>query len=126
MRGLLPDADEEVLRHPVERREARRRGAEVVRFVGARTRRGEVASWADPTSVRTRHRARPGSSSCSPRRPTSGAVTGHAVLAAALPLAADVDCGTRFLTADAADRPREWCERRGFCVIGRTRRFGRV
>ncbi|MFJ6721870.1 hypothetical protein [Streptomyces sp. NPDC091259] len=50
MRGLLPDADEEVLRHPVERREARRRWAEVVRFVGARTRKGEVASWADPTS----------------------------------------------------------------------------
>ncbi|MFE9858717.1 GNAT family N-acetyltransferase [Streptomyces sp. NPDC005780] len=46
-RDLLPDVDEEVIRHPVDRREARRRGADVVHFLGARTEDGEVASWAD-------------------------------------------------------------------------------
>jgi GNAT superfamily N-acetyltransferase len=46
-RGLLPDVDDEVIRHLVDRRDARRRGADVVHFLGARTDEGEVASWAD-------------------------------------------------------------------------------
>lgn len=46
-RGLLPDVDDEVIRHLVDRREARRRGADIVHFFGARTEEGETASWAD-------------------------------------------------------------------------------
>ena len=46
-RDLLPDVGDEVVRHLVDRREARRRGADVVHFLGARTEEGEVASWAD-------------------------------------------------------------------------------
>ncbi|WP_326593327.1 hypothetical protein [Streptomyces sp. NBC_01294] len=45
--GFLPDAGEEVLRQLVDRREARRRGADVVYFIGARAAQGDVASWAD-------------------------------------------------------------------------------
>lgn len=48
-----------------------------------------------------------------------------AVLTTALRLAADKDCGTRFLTADATDWPRHWYERRGFSVIGHSHCFER-
>jgi hypothetical protein len=56
-RGLLPDVDDEVVRHLVDRREARRRGADIVHLIGARTEEGEVASW--PTSIWTRQPAQP-------------------------------------------------------------------
>ncbi|MFE1900703.1 hypothetical protein, partial [Streptomyces yangpuensis] len=46
-RGILPDVEDEVVRHLVDRREARLRGADDVRFIGSRTAGGEVASWAD-------------------------------------------------------------------------------
>ncbi|MET9674794.1 GNAT family N-acetyltransferase [Streptomyces sp. NPDC006482] len=53
---------------------------------------------------------------------------GHAdaVLATALRTAAAEGCGFRFLTADAADWPRHWYERRGFSVIGRSHCFERA
>jgi GNAT superfamily N-acetyltransferase len=122
-RGFLPDADDEVVRHLVDRREARRRGADVVRFLAARTREGEVAAWADlyvdPASgtaqiedlVTSQAHLRRGH--------------GDAVLRAALRTAADEGCGTRFLIADAADWPHHWYERRGFRVIGRSHCFER-
>lgn len=113
-----------MLRHLVERREARRRGAEVVRFVGARTREGEVASWADLYADPASGTARIEDLLTSEAHLKRG--YGDGVLAAALRLAADDDCGTRFLTADAADWPRQWYQRRGFSVIGRTHCFGRV
>ncbi|MEV0125776.1 GNAT family N-acetyltransferase [Streptomyces sp. NPDC050703] len=122
-RDLLPDVDNEVIRHLVDRREARRDGADIVRFIGARTEGGEVASWADlymdPASgvaqiedlITSQDHLRCGYA--------------DAVLATALRSAVDEHCGTRFLTADAADWPHRWYERRGFSVIGHTHCFER-
>ncbi|EGG46988.1 acetyltransferase, gnat family, putative [Streptomyces griseoaurantiacus M045] len=65
----------------------------------------------------------------SPGLVTSGAHLGcghgHTAPTTALRLAADAGRGTRFLIADASDWPRGWYERRGFAVIGHTRRFTR-
>ncbi|MEU6895054.1 GNAT family N-acetyltransferase [Streptomyces sp. NPDC046557] len=122
-RGFLPDADDEVLRQLVERREARRRGAEIVRFIAARTQEGEVASWADLYADPATGTAQIEDLITSEAHLRRGYA--DAVLAAALRLAADNDCGTRFLIADAADWPRQWYERRGFTVIGRSHCFER-
>jgi GNAT superfamily N-acetyltransferase len=122
-RGLLPEVDNEVIRHLVDRREARRGGADIVRFIGARTEQGEVASWVDLYMD-------PGSGLAQ----IEDLITSEdhlrcgyadAVLATALRLAVDENCSTRFLTADAADWPRHWYERRGFSVIGHSHCFER-
>ncbi|MEU4732714.1 GNAT family N-acetyltransferase [Streptomyces sp. NPDC023588] len=122
-RGFLPDVGDEVLRHLVDRRETRRRGADAVHFIGARTESGEVASWADlyldpVTGVAQIEDLI-----------TSQAHLGRgyadAVLSTALRWAADGACGTRFLTADATDWPRHWYARRGFRVIGHSHCFER-
>ncbi|MFF6803441.1 GNAT family N-acetyltransferase [Streptomyces sp. NPDC012616] len=122
-RGFLPDVDDEVVRHLVDRREARRRGADVVRFLCARTEEGEAASWADlymdPAA---------GTSQIEDLITAEAHLRrghGDAVLSTALRMAADQGCGTRFLTADAADWPRHWYERRGFRVVGRSHCFER-
>ncbi|MGW1659403.1 GNAT family N-acetyltransferase [Streptomyces atratus] len=122
-RGLLPDVDDEVIRHLVDRREARRCGADIVHFLGARTQEGEVASWADlylDPATGTAQIEDLVTSEVHLRRGYA-----DAVLSTALRLAADEDCGTQFLTADAADWPRHWYERRGFSVIGHFHCFER-
>ncbi|MGV9254890.1 GNAT family N-acetyltransferase [Streptomyces sp. NPDC003697] len=122
-RGLLPDVGDEVVRHLVDRREARRRGADIVRFVGARTKEGEVASWADLYMAPATGVAQIEDLITSESHLGRG--YGDAVLTTALRLAADEGCATRFLTADAADWPRHWYERRGFSVIGTSHCFER-
>ena len=122
-RGLLPDVDDEVIRHLVDRREARRRGADAVRFLGARTEEGEVAAWADLYLDPATGTAQIEDLITSEAHLRRGYA--DAVLATALRLAADRDCGTRFLTADATDWPRHWYERRGFSVIGHSHCFER-
>jgi GNAT superfamily N-acetyltransferase len=122
-RGLLPDVDDEVLRHLVDRREARRRGADVVHFLGARTEEGEVASWADLYLDPATGIAQIEDLITSEAHLRRGYA--DAVLTTALRLAADKDCDTQFLTADAADWPRHWYERRGFSVIGHSHCFER-
>lgn len=122
-RDLLPDVDDEVIRQLVDRREARRRGADVVHFLGARTEEGEVASWADlylDPATGTAHIEDLITSEAHLRRGYA-----DAVLTTALRLADDGGCGTRFLTADATDWPQHWYERRGFSVIGRSHCFER-
>ncbi|MEU9304057.1 GNAT family N-acetyltransferase [Streptomyces sp. NPDC048269] len=119
--GFLPDVDDEVLRHLVDRREARRRGADVVHFIGARTEEGEVASWADLYLDPTTGIAQIEDLITSEAHLGRGYA--DAVLTTALRLAADKNCGTRFLTADATDWPRHWYERRGFSVIGHAHCF---
>ncbi|MCX4789866.1 GNAT family N-acetyltransferase [Streptomyces sp. NBC_01221] len=122
-RGLLPDVDDEVVRHLVDRREARRRGADIVHFIGARAEEGEVASWADLYLDPATGTAQIEDLITSEAHLRRGYA--DAVLTTALRLAADADCGTRFLTADAADWPRHWYERRGLSVIGHSHCFER-
>ncbi len=122
-RGLLPDVGDEVVRHLVDRREARRRGADVVHFLGARTEEGEVASWADLYLDPATGTAQIEDLITSEAHLGRGYA--DAVLTTALRLAAGKGCGTRFLTADATDWPRHWYERRGFSVIGRSHCFER-
>ncbi|MEU3651982.1 GNAT family N-acetyltransferase [Streptomyces sp. NPDC032161] len=123
-RGFLPDADDEVIRHLVDRRGARHRGADIVHFIGARAEDGEVASWADLYLDPATGTAQIEDLITSEAHLGRGHA--DAVLTTALRLAADADCGTRFLTADAADWPRHWYERRGFSVVGRTHHFERA
>ncbi|MFD0275049.1 GNAT family N-acetyltransferase [Kitasatospora sp. NPDC127111] len=123
-RSLLPEADEDVIHMLVDRRETRRRGAEIVEFLGSRAESGEVASWADlylEPALGIAQIEDVMTAEAHLRR-------GHAdaVLATALRRAVDAGCGTRFLTADADDWPRHWYERRGFEVIGRTHAFERT
>ncbi|MFF8839892.1 GNAT family N-acetyltransferase [Streptomyces sp. NPDC015130] len=122
-RGYLPDVDGEVVRHLVERREARRRGADAVHFIGSRTDEGEVAAWADLYLEPATGLAQLEDLMTSEEHLRRGHA--DAVVATALALAAAEGCGTRFLTAFAADWPRHWYERRGFTVVGRTHCFER-
>ncbi|MEY2228204.1 GNAT family N-acetyltransferase [Streptomyces sp. BF23-19] len=122
-RGFLPDADDEVLRQLVDRREARRRGADIVRFIGARTEAGDVASWADLYVDRATGTAQIEDLITSEVHLGRGYA--DAVLAGALSRAAAHDSDFRFLTADAMDWPRHWYERRGFVVICHSHAFER-
>ncbi|MFD6967081.1 GNAT family N-acetyltransferase [Streptomyces sp. NPDC059979] len=121
--GFLPDADEEVLQQLVDRREARRRGADVVYFIGARAAEGDVASWADLYLDPATGIAQIEDLITSEAHLKHG--YGDAVLSTALGRAVDQGCDTRFLIADANDWPRHWYERRGFSVIGQTHGFER-
>ncbi|MFD8982698.1 GNAT family N-acetyltransferase [Streptomyces sp. NPDC059564] len=123
-RGFLPEADEETIRAVVGQREARRRGADLVRFIGSRTGGGEIASWADLY-------ADPATGTAQIEDLVTAVAQlgrGHAgaVLDTALRWAADAGCGTRFLIADAQDWPRYWYARRGFTSIGHTHVFERL
>ncbi|MFF7139854.1 MULTISPECIES: GNAT family N-acetyltransferase [Streptomyces] len=122
-RSFLPEVDDEVLHQLVERRAARRRGADIVRFLGARTEEGEVASWADLYADPATGTAQ--IEDLVTAEAHLGRGYADAVLTTALRLAADAGCTTRFLTADAADWPRHWYERRGFSVVGRAHCFER-
>ncbi|MGW0550621.1 GNAT family N-acetyltransferase [Streptomyces altiplanensis] len=122
-RDLLPDVDDEVIRHLVDRREARRRGADAVHFLGARTEEGEVASWADLYLDPATGTAQIEDLITSEAHLGRGYA--DAVLTTALRRAADKGCDTRFLTADATDWPRHWYERRGFSAIGHSHCFER-
>ncbi|MET9695713.1 GNAT family N-acetyltransferase [Streptomyces sp. NPDC006529] len=122
-RGFLPDVGDEVLRQLVDRRRARLRGAETVRFLGARTPGGDVAAWADLYLDPASGTAQIEDLMTAADRLGRG--YGDAVLAAGLRAAAEAGCATRFLTADEADWPRHWYERRGFAPVGRVHVFER-
>ncbi|MBW5484258.1 GNAT family N-acetyltransferase [Streptomyces bambusae] len=121
-RGFVPDAGEEVIRQLVDRRENRRRGADVVHFVTARTAAGEPAAWADVYADPAAGVAQ--IEDLVTAEEHLGRGHGTAVLHSALHLAAD--CPTRFLIADSDDWPRHWYARQGFTVIGRMHHFERV
>ncbi|MFB7344109.1 GNAT family N-acetyltransferase [Streptomyces hydrogenans] len=123
-RGFLPDVPDEVIRHLVERRAARLRAADEVRFLASYTEDGEIAAWADLYLDReagigqvedlVAARAHRGQ--------------GHAgrVLDTALHLATEAGCGLRFLTADTADWPHTWYARRGFTPVSTVHVFERA
>ncbi|MFF6959309.1 GNAT family N-acetyltransferase [Streptomyces sp. NPDC008317] len=121
-RQWLPKADDEVLRQLTDRRAARLRGADQVRFLAVRDEQGAVGAWTDlyldpaegiaqieEVVTATTHQRR-----------------GYADvnLATAVHLAAG--CPLLFLIADADDWPRTWYARRGFTPIGRSHVFTRA
>ena len=121
---FAPQAPPEHIRDLVERRVARRRGAEVVRFFAVHTPEGEVAAWADLYMDPAEGVAQ-----------IEDLVTveahlgqGYAgrVLDTALHEAAAAGCTTRFLTAFAGDWPHRWYGRKGFAIAGAMARFERV
>ncbi|ONK15496.1 GNAT family N-acetyltransferase [Streptomyces sp. MP131-18] len=122
-RGFLPAADEEAIRQLVERRAVRHRGADTVEFIASRAPDGEAASWADLYLDPAAGVAQIEDVLTAEEHLGKG--HGSAVLTTALRRAADAGCGTRFLLADEADWPRDWYERLGFTVIGRTFAFER-
>ena len=122
-RTLLPHAGDEALRQLVERREARRRGADIVRFLAARAADGEVASWCDLYADPATGTAQIEDLVTSEAHLRRG--HGDAVLATAVRMAAEEGCGTRFLIAAAEDWPRHWYERRGFAALARVHGFER-
>ncbi|MFH8840292.1 GNAT family N-acetyltransferase [Streptomyces sp. NPDC017868] len=120
---FAPEAPPEHIRDLVERRLARRRGADVVRFFAAYTPEGEVAAWVDLYM-----------------NPATGVaqvedlVTAEAhlgrgyagkVLDTALHEAASAGCTTRFLTADPTNWPHHWYRRKGFTPVSSVSRFHR-
>ncbi|MCX5392763.1 GNAT family N-acetyltransferase [Streptomyces sp. NBC_00094] len=121
---FAPQASPEYVRDMVERRAARRRGAELVRFLAAHSADGEVAAWVDLYMDPVAGIAQ-----------IEDLVTaeahlgqGHAgaVLDTALHMAADAGCTTRFLTARPDDWPHRWYRRKGFEVVGSVSRFERA
>ncbi|MFJ4845333.1 MULTISPECIES: GNAT family N-acetyltransferase [unclassified Streptomyces] len=122
-RGFLPAADDDAVRQLVDRRETRRRGADSVGFIGARTAEGDVASWADLYMDPVAGIAQIEDLITSEDHLGRGYA--DAVLSTALRRAVDAGCATRFLIADADDWPRYWYGRRGFTVIGRFHSFAR-
>lgn len=123
-RRFLPDAGDDVVHALVERRAARRRGADDVRFLASHDEFGEVASWADLYIDRATGVAQIEDLVTAGTHLGQG--HGGVVLDTALRLAADAGCGTVFLTALADDWPRHWYERRGFAAVGEVHCFERA
>ncbi|MFB7540884.1 GNAT family N-acetyltransferase [Streptomyces zaomyceticus] len=123
-RRFAPGVSDEEVRHLVERRAARLRAAEEVRFLAAFTEDGEVASWVDLYLDPSTGVAR-----------VEDLVTaekhlgrGHAgrVLDTALHLAAEAGCDLRFLSAKRANWPHRWYGRKGFAVVDTVHCFEKV
>ena len=121
-RRWLPDAADEVIRQLADRRAARLRGAEQVRFLAVRDEEGEVASWADLYLDPARDIAQIEELVTADHRTRRGYA--DTVLATALRQASG--CGLFFLIAEPDDWPRAWYARRGFTPIGHAHRFSRT
>ncbi|MFF0433281.1 GNAT family N-acetyltransferase [Streptomyces sp. NPDC004327] len=123
-RRLLPDAPDAVLHDLTERRTARLRGADDVRFLASHDEFGQVASWADLYLDPAAGIAQ--IEDLVTGEPHLG--QGHAgvVLDTALRTAAAAGCPTVFLLALADDWPRRWYERRGFVALGEVHCFERL
>ncbi|MEY9875468.1 GNAT superfamily N-acetyltransferase [Streptacidiphilus sp. MAP12-33] len=120
-RAFWPDADDETVRHLVERRTTRLSGADEVRFLSARAKDGSPAAWIDLYRDRATGVAQlEDLVTAVPHRGRGHATT---VLTTALHRAADARLV--FLLADADDWPQEWYARRGFEPAGRMHLFTR-
>ncbi|GAA3021321.1 hypothetical protein GCM10020229_35660 [Kitasatospora albolonga] len=121
LREWMPELTDEGVRQLVERRVARRRGAEEVLFLAARTPEGEVAAWADLYLDPPSGTAQIEDLITAAEHTRRGYA--DAVVATALHRAAGVEL--RFLIADAEDWPQYWYGRRGFTPVGRGHSFTR-
>lgn len=122
LRSWMPAADEETIRQLVDRRRARRRGADQVLFLGSRDADGEVACSADLYLDPVRQIAQIEDLVTVDTRTRRGHA--DAVLTAALHRAAGYE--PVFLLAAADDWPQTWYARRGFRTIGRSHVFSRA
>ena len=118
----MPQASDAVIYQLADRRTARLRGADQVRFFGARDENGTIASWADLYLDPARGVAQIEDVMTAEAHTRRGYA--DTVLAAALREAAGY--GLVFLLADADDWPRTWYARRGFTPVGRSHVFTRT
>jgi N-acetylglutamate synthase-like GNAT family acetyltransferase len=118
----MPQAGDAVIDQLADRRTARLRGADEVRFLAARDADGSIASWADLYLD-----AAAGIAQIEDVM-TAEAYTrrGHADTVIATALHQATGYGLVFLLADADDWPRTWYARRGFTAIGRSHVFTRT
>ncbi|MCX4983022.1 GNAT family N-acetyltransferase [Streptomyces sp. NBC_00572] len=121
---FVPGISDEEVHHLVERRAARLRAAEDVRFLAVYTEDGEVASWADLYLDPTAGIARIEDLVTAEKHLGQG----HAgrVIDTALHLAAEAGCDLRFLSANKANWPHRWYERKGFAIVDTVHCFERV
>jgi hypothetical protein len=122
LRRWMPDAEDAVVRQFADRRAARLRGAEQVRFLAVRDESGTIGSWADFYLDPSRGIAQIEdlvTADTHTRRGYAGII-----LATALQHAAD--CDLFFLIASPDDWPRTWYARRGFTAVGRSHVFTRT
>ncbi|WP_370067913.1 GNAT family N-acetyltransferase [Streptacidiphilus sp. MAP5-3] len=122
-RVWMPHQAEETVRHLVDRRTARLRGADEVVLLGVRDEPGgEVASWADLyRDLGHDHVAQFEDLVTADEYTRRGYA--DAVLATALHRASAADLF--FLLAEPDDWPRHWYARRGFVPVGRVHVFTR-
>jgi N-acetylglutamate synthase-like GNAT family acetyltransferase len=118
----MPQASDAVIYQLADRRTARLRGADQVRFFAARDENGTIASWADLYLDPAGGIAQIEDVMTAEGRTRRGYA--DTVLAAALREAAGY--GLVFLLADADDWPGTWYARRGFTPVGRSHVFTRT
>jgi N-acetylglutamate synthase-like GNAT family acetyltransferase len=118
----MPQASDDVIFQLADRRTARLRGADQVKFLAARDENGTIASWADLYLDPDQGIAQIEDVMTAEAHTRRGYA--DTVLATALREAAG--CGLVFLLAEADDWPRTWYARRGFTPIGRSHVFTRT
>jgi GNAT superfamily N-acetyltransferase len=118
-RAWMPEAEQSVIDHLVERRTARLRGADEVRFIAVRDGQGLVAASADVYLDRKQGIGQIEEVVTVEDR--TGRGYAGTLLRTALDLAAD--CPLFFLVADADDWPHHWYARLGFRELGHTHSF---
>jgi len=118
----MPQASDAVIYQLADRRTARLRGADQVRFLAVRDGNGTIVSWADLYLDPAQGIAQIEDVMTAERHTRRGYA--DTVLATALHQAAGY--GLVFLLADAGDWPRTWYARRGFTPIGRSHVFTRT
>ncbi|MFJ6466494.1 GNAT family N-acetyltransferase [Streptomyces sp. NPDC091387] len=122
LRRWMPQAEEAVVSQLADRRTARLRGAEQVRFLAVHDEEGTVGSWADFYCDATQGIAQIEDVVTADTHVRRGYA--DTLLTTALRHASD--CGLVFLLADPDDWPRAWYVRRGFKTIGRFHVFTRA
>jgi N-acetylglutamate synthase-like GNAT family acetyltransferase len=118
----MPQTADAVIYQLADRRAARLRGADQVRFLAVRDENGTVASWADLYLDQARGIAQIEDVMTAEGHTRRGYA--DTVVATALHQAAGY--GLIFLLADADDWPRTWYARRGFTPLGRSHVFTRT
>ena len=118
----MPQAADAVIYQLADRRAARVKGADQVRFLAVRDENGTIVSWADLYLDQARGIAQIEDVMTAEGHTRRGYA--DTVLATALHQAAGY--GLIFLLADADDWPRTWYARRGFTPIGRSHVFTRT